>query len=242
MPPTSPRHPLLENHLRFTALHRAEVLRRPGFIRWRSEMPEFDCLLLESPGALEEIGALRAVRTFPWTGDVGAALRSEGFRESGRLRYMQLVRPRSAPLATAALTIHEARDADALAAFTDVQARAFLEPEEALEPLRAFFHEANHRNLGHAAQTFYVGVHDGRPVAVTLLLVHEDVAGIYGVATLPEYRGRGYSQALLHRAAFDARQKRCQVVGLQVHLGSDAERLYLRLGFEARFECVLWTR
>jgi GNAT superfamily N-acetyltransferase len=235
---------LLENHLCFTALHRGDVIRESDLIRWQSTHEAFCCLLLQSEGALAALRAeTRAVRTFPWSGDVAPALARLGFREAGALRYMSLP-AHSAPSSAAphGLRIEPARTEAQLSRFSDVQSRSFLLPGEPLEPLRAFLHAANLKNLGHPAQNFYVGSVDGAPAAVTLLLVHEGTAGIYAVATLPAVRRRGLSRALLARAIADARGLGCDLVTLQVHRDSDAERLYRHLGFSVDFDCLLWER
>jgi GNAT superfamily N-acetyltransferase len=38
---------------------------------------------------------------------------------------------------------------------------------------------------------YYAVEHDGRMVATSLVFLHDGLAGIYGVATLPEHRGKG---------------------------------------------------
>lgn len=242
--PTLTQRRILENHLLFTSLHRADVIRRPGLIRWESASDEFCCTLLESGGALSSLPAQeRAARTFPWTGDVALALGGLGFEPAGCVRYMTLGPDRVVPPAsTTGIELRLARSPDELAGFSGVQSRSFLDPGERLEPLYEFLHAANLKNLNHPAQTFYVGCFEGRPVAVTLLLIDQGVAGIYAVATLPEFRRRGFSRRLLARAVSDARRLGCETVTLQVHRGSEAERLYLNLGFSVEFDCVLWSK
>jgi GNAT superfamily N-acetyltransferase len=41
------------------------------------------------------------------------------------------------------------------------------------------------------AAHYYVAEHDGRMVSTSLVFLHDGFAGIYGVATLPEHRGKG---------------------------------------------------
>lgn len=139
-------------------------------------------------------------------------------------------------------SIRTASDEGELSRFSDVQSRGFLSPSEALEPLYTFLHDANRKNLNHPNQIFYIGYLDGVPVAVTLLVIHEGTAGIYAVATLPEFRRRGFSRVLLGRAIADGRRLGCDTVTLQVHQDSDAERLYRHLGFEVEFDCLLWKQ
>ncbi|OGQ26734.1 MAG: hypothetical protein A2138_23315 [Deltaproteobacteria bacterium RBG_16_71_12] len=132
-------------------------------------------------------------------------------------------------------------DEAGLARFSDVQAGGFAAPGADPAPLRAFLHAANAPNLGHPAQSFLVASVDGTAAAVTLVVRHQGSAGIYAVATLPAWRRRGLSTLLLARAVTDARRAGSDVVTLQVEGGSDAERLYARLGFAVDFDCQLWA-
>jgi len=52
----------------------------------------------------------------------------------------------------------------------------------------------------------YVGYVGDRPVATSMRFTSGDIAGIYVVATLPEFRRRGYASALTYRAALDGRE------------------------------------
>jgi GNAT superfamily N-acetyltransferase len=82
--------------------------------------------------------------------------------------------------------------------------------------------------------TFLLATIDDQPVAVANLLCTDltagPCAGIYGVATLPAFRGRGIASHLVSRLAafaFDGGT-------LLIHLGAatpDAQRIYERLGF-----------
>jgi len=67
---------------------------------------------------------------------------------------------------------------------------------------------------------------DGEVVACAMTYV-TDVAGIYGVATLPAHRGRGYASSMTAAAVSVAPE---QAAVLQPT--PEAERLYRRLGFE----------
>jgi ribosomal protein S18 acetylase RimI-like enzyme len=148
----------------------------------------------------------------------------------------------SATAAPQGFDVRVAKDELELAQFSDVQSRGFLSLGNNLESLHAFLHGANQKNLNHPAQTFYIGYLNGRPIAVTLLLIHERTAGICAVATLPDFRRRGFSRVLLARAIADARERHCDTLTLQVHRDSDAERLYSHLSFAVEFDCTLWNK
>ncbi len=75
----------------------------------------------------------------------------------------------------------------------------------------------------------YVGYAGGRPVAASQLSMTDGVAGIYYVATLEEFRGRGFGEAMTRRAIQDGADAGCDVAVLQA---SDMGRpIYERMGF-----------
>jgi GNAT superfamily N-acetyltransferase len=98
------------------------------------------------------------------------------------------------------------------------------------------------------ANTYYLGIVEGQPVATLHLLVNggahgesSKTGGIYAVGTMRTYRRRGVATALISRAVSDARAAGCDVIGLQAAAGGSAERLYARLGFVPAFESQLWV-
>jgi GNAT superfamily N-acetyltransferase len=88
---------------------------------------------------------------------------------------------------------------------------------------------------------FYIAYVDGEPAGVAQLLADEGTAGIYAVSTLRAFRKRGVATALVARAVADARASGCDVIALRTLAGSDAARLYAKLGFETAHESTLWV-
>lgn len=90
-----------------------------------------------------------------------------------------------------------------------------------------------HRHLGlkHAASCrYYVGWLGNLPVATSLLFLHNGVAGIYQVATLPEHRGQGIGTAMTSVPL-------CEALGQGYRIGvlessQMAISLYRSLGFQ----------
>lgn len=76
----------------------------------------------------------------------------------------------------------------------------------------------------------YVGLVDGRAVAIVAVVAAAGTLGIYSLATLPMYRRRGYGEALLRAAAADARD-RTGIECLVLQSTEAGHDLYLRMGF-----------
>lgn len=76
----------------------------------------------------------------------------------------------------------------------------------------------------------FCGRYQGQAVASASLLFHAGVAGIYGVATLPEMRRQGIACQLVIHAVEQARQEGYRIAILSPTEMS--ERIYRRLGFQ----------
>ena len=75
----------------------------------------------------------------------------------------------------------------------------------------------------------YVGYLDGVPVGCAQLFLGAGAAGIYDVAVLPGWRGRGLGAALTAHLLLDARRLGANLAIL--HASPMGEGVYLRLGF-----------
>jgi ribosomal protein S18 acetylase RimI-like enzyme len=80
----------------------------------------------------------------------------------------------------------------------------------------------------------YIAYWGNRPAGAGMLLPQGDMAGIYNMCTLPEFRGRGVASAILAAAIADARVRGCQYVGLTPT--SMGRPLYERLGFREVYQ------
>lgn len=81
-----------------------------------------------------------------------------------------------------------------------------------------------------AALEMYVGYLDGTPVITGILVFHADVAGIYYVATNPDYRKRGYGTAMMLHLIRRAQNKGYTLSTLTA--SREGKNLYARLGFK----------
>lgn len=80
----------------------------------------------------------------------------------------------------------------------------------------------------------YVAYFCGRPAGAGMLFCRGEMAGIYNMCTLPEFRGRGIATAILNAIVADARDRGCTHVGLTPT--TMGRPLYERLGFREIYQ------
>jgi len=86
----------------------------------------------------------------------------------------------------------------------------------------------------------YVGLADGKAVAIIAIVPTPDALGVYSLSTLPECRRLGYGEALL-RAATAVEQQRTGIERIVLQSTDAGYSLYRRLGFNevAKFSVYL---
>jgi ribosomal protein S18 acetylase RimI-like enzyme len=132
------------------------------------------------------------------------------------------------PSSAAELTISEVAGIEDLRAWYTVNVEGFGYTEQTAH----VYYDAYAR-LGSGASRpwhHYVGWLGNRPVAIASLLLHAGVAGIYGIATIPEARRRGIGSAMTLYALRAAR-----AYGYRVAILSPTEmgkNIYQRIGFQ----------
>jgi len=234
---TAAMEALLDNHLAFLAAQRGEVRRSAAGIEVVGDSDEFSAWIPLTADT-EIPSGTTTVRLVPWSGDGWEErLAKAGFEPAEVLVHMEApaTSDRSAGEPVRAIT----SDEDAVV-FADVQSAVFLDDDDPeLEWWRKAFREMALRNYREPDQSFYLLRVDGDPASVTLVLRTGQVFGVYAVATKPAYRGRGLASRLLAQARRDAAGGR---LTLQVIEGSDAERLYLNLGFRPAFRSPHFRR
>jgi len=104
------------------------------------------------------------------------------------------------------------------------------------EPARGFLPDAM---LDDPAQRVYAARVDGEIVGSGECTVVDGVMGVFGIATLPDYRRRGIAAALTSRLI----QDRADEIDLVCLDASDlGQRVYERLGFRADSTWEVWVR
>jgi GNAT superfamily N-acetyltransferase len=91
-----------------------------------------------------------------------------------------------------------------------------------------------------ANQPRYTGYLDGKPVAVSSLVMAADLAGIYAVATLPEARKRGIGSAMTLHAMAEGKVRGAKTAVLQAT--EPGKPIYEEIGFTTIYEYELYLQ
>lgn len=148
-----------------------------------------------------------------------------GLRMSAELAGMVAERIQPPPPRLPALDVRRVETPQALSDFRTIGSACFHVPID-------WFSEVFDENVA-ARRKFvcWVGYHDGLPVATAATVAGGGVAGLYNVATVPNYRERGYGEAITRYAINEAsRENKVERAVLQAT--SQGLSLYRRMGFE----------
>ena len=98
------------------------------------------------------------------------------------------------------LDIRRVRDGSTRQAFCAIGSTCFHVPS-------AWFREVFDTDSVWDRFAAYVGYVDGEPVSTAAVVTGAGAAGVYNVATLPEFRRRGYGEAVMRHALAEARRE-----------------------------------
>lgn len=230
---------LLDNHLAFLRGHRGEVSPTESGYTIRSTRPEFTYGIALRDAAIDP--TLRVVHRPAFGSASVERLGGERFRRIGALTYMTRSTAGASRTPGEEIRVEIARGLGDADRFSELQTRGFFDRDAEQAEWLPFMRQAARCNIVADDQTFFIARLGGEPVGVTLA-VFTEVVGIYAVATPVAFRRRGVATALLDAALRRAADRGYRVATLQVAAGSDAERLYSRLGFETRFASEIWRR
>lgn len=117
---------------------------------------------------------------------------------------------------------------------------AFMEITKRVLELDGVFKEAYAKFIDQSSIEKYLLYVDGNPIATGILVLHENVGGIFNIAVLHEYQKKGYGRAIMQFL-----MNRAYSLGLfQLVLLSSpsAEQFYLDLGFEKTFDIDVFAK
>ncbi len=167
--------------------------------------------------------------------NLGDLLERCGLRHWGVQEGMALQRLDPKVRGSHDVQVEVARDAGTLLKAAEVYADAYHLPPGAGEYMRSVMMTG----LYDPAVYIYLARLQGMPAGSLMMVLKVGVAGLYGLGTIPECRGRGVGTSLMLRAIFDASALGFRTAVLQAPPG--AVRLYRRLGFETFFRVEIFT-
>lgn len=122
--------------------------------------------------------------------------------------------------------------------FARIAISGFLTPEQTLESLLPI--TMRFARLPRARS--FIATIDATPVAAGGLELHENIATLYGVTVLPEYRNRGIQQAIIAHRLRLARESGVRLVTIGTEPGIPTERNAIRAGFAIAYTKVILSR
>lgn len=142
------------------------------------------------------------------------------------------------PAAAGEIEVWQAQSRADLAAASDIRRRAFQFKEHAAQ--HYFEDMAADWLRGDPARLYLARIGpEGPPVAIGALIMGNAVPGVYVMATLPSWEGRGLGKAVLKRILSTAKAEGHTRIVLTA--GAKAYSLYRKFGFEHIFEYAMYT-
>lgn len=123
--------------------------------------------------------------------------------------------------------------------FSVIQSKGFCETEEVYNEWHPFLRKKNFEGALFKNQHFFIAYLEDEAVGTCLIVDSDNVYGVYAVATLPEHRKKGIATSVMKSALINCISSKNQNLTLQTIKGSNAENLYLYLGFKKEFNCQI---
>ncbi|MGE0481399.1 MAG: GNAT family N-acetyltransferase [Phycisphaerae bacterium] len=149
------------------------------------------------------------------------------------------IRPLVDPPPELAVAIVDARDAHAVRTYSIVATSGFFPPgvsprEEDLA--------VSARAVRHPRTVAFTASLGGRVVGAGAMEVAGDIAGLFGLSVLPEFRRRGIQQALLAARLNEAARRGATLATISARPGIATERNVRRMGFQLAYTKVVLVR
>jgi GNAT superfamily N-acetyltransferase len=84
----------------------------------------------------------------------------------------------------------------------------------------------------------FIGYSEAKPVCTSMLFQTGAIAGIYWVSTLPEYRKRGFGEAITLKAVIAGKDRGCTLANLQA--SAMGKPVYERMGFDNPYDYLAY--
>jgi GNAT superfamily N-acetyltransferase len=135
------------------------------------------------------------------------------------------------------LTIKQVENEEAFKHHMDAMIAGFEFPE----PMARYLSDLDYGDkfLRDPATYYYVGYVQGKPVAISVLLLDAGIAGLYNIATIPQMRRQGLATAITLAALRQARDLGYHIAVLQA--SEMGVPVYRRLGFQDHFTFVSYS-
>lgn len=228
---------LLENHLNFLSKHRGTETGTEYGKYINSDNPDFNIFFPLSNEGIDEIDKKYAIYLPKWV-LINEQIKLK-YKKVASLTYMLLTNQETKWETNNEIVIKRADSLNDIEDFSLAQTWGFCETEERFNVAYSWMRQKNIENLHDNTQNFYIAYENEKPVGVTLSIYHNNIAGIYAVTTLQEYRKKGISTTLIKRAVEDAMSNNIEQITLQTLTDSYAHSFYKKLGFEDVFDCSI---
>lgn len=229
---------LLNNHICFLQQNRGSKRNANNNIIISSEVDNFDITFLINEE--QSIIDSKMIYIPEWTSHTNQIIKSDRAEKIADLTYMSANSTilQEWKINNSIVTKKVTNDLD-LESFSIIQSRGFCETEEIYNEWFPFLKKKNFEGARFKNQHFFISYIENRAVGTCLIVDFDDVYGIYAVATLPEYRKRGIATSVMKSALTNCIGVNTQNFTLQTIKDSNAENLYLHLGFKKEFNCQI---
>lgn len=201
----------------------------------------------EVDAELDAVKAFFARRGIPWSwwisrqslrSDFDQRLKQHGLEFSGPLPAMVAALPVTFPELVPDVKVWQASTHDDLQAASTIRRTAFRFPEGSaltyFEDMAGDWLDPDRNEVW----LYLASVADGPPASIGALIVREGIAGIYIMATLPEWGRRGLGKAILARVMLEAMWQEHKWIALTA--SRFGYPLYRQFGFEHLYDYAIY--
>jgi len=229
---------LLNNHICFLRQNRGSIRNENENIIISSDVENFDITFLvnEYPSEFES----KMIYLPEWASDSNEIIENDKITKVADLTYMFANSNILNAWKTnnSIVTKKVTNDSD-LELFSIIQSKGFCETKEIYNEWFPFLRRKNFEGVLFKNQHFFIAYLEDEAVGTCLIVDSHDTYGIYAVATLPEYRKKGIATSVMKSALVNCMNSKIQNLTLQTMKDSNAEKLYLYLGFKKEFNCQI---